>query len=192
MKKILLVLLLLFSMSAVSFAGDILPNGFTQEDQYSYMVNLKNSIMNGCYGDAGLGIAAGASSMNVLTTTTVSYTVNGVWHQLVPSASISISSDYVGTIAAQPVSTYCKYLVSVASTGEYAISKGNVVAYSALSVLPELPSGYAAIGYFQVATGASATYTPGTTTLNATGVTTTYVDLRAVNSGKSAVSLTGL
>jgi len=190
MKKILICLIgLMFAVPA--FAGDLKPGGMQDGDMYDLFTNLKNSVMNGCYADGGLGMDA-ASSANIETTATISYTIDGVWYSKVASGSISVSGKYNGTPASQNVSTYAKYLVCVNAAGNFSIIKGNEHAIAANALLPALPSGYAAIGYFQILTSSTVTYKPGTTRLDATGVTDTYVDLRALNSGSGKVGLTGL
>lgn len=190
MKKILFFFLAMF-VSIPAFAGDLKPGGMLDGDMYNLFNNMKNAVMNGCYGDAGLGMDA-ASSANIETTATISYTIDGVWYSKVASGSISVAGKYNGTPASQNVSTYAKYLVCINAAGNFLIKKGNEHAIASEALLPLLPSGYAAIGYFQILTSASVTYKPGTTRLDATGVTDTYVDLRALNSGRGAVSLTEL
>lgn len=190
-KKILVFLVCIFAINTSCFAGDILPNGINQEDLYNFLSNTRDGIMNGCYGDAGLAISA-TDTANILTTSTVSYTIDGVWYSCVSSADIDISVVFNGTPAAQAVATYAKYLLSVNAAGTFAVTKGNEGGSAADAKLPRTPDDSAVLGYYQVLTGAATTYTPGTTKLSAANITDTYVDLRAPNSGKSAVSLTGL
>ena len=48
------------------------------------------------------------------------------------------------------------------------------------NMLPEIPSNQAPIGAVKIATDSTHTFTPGTTGLNATGITDTYFDLSCV------------
>ena len=193
MKKLILMLVLFSLFSVNAFAGDLKPGGMQDKDMYNLFNNLNNSIMNGCMGDVGLaGAVSPNPTDNIRTTATVNYTIGGVWYSLGASANIDTATSLGGIITSQNALTYVKYMVCVNSSGAYKIIRGLPDAIAADALIGLLPSGYAAIGYFQVYTAASTTFKLGTTLLNATGITTTYVDLRAINSGKSAVSLTGL
>lgn len=188
MKKLLLILMLSFSMTA--FAGDLKPGGMLDGDMYNLFNNLNNSVQYGCYGPVGLAISA-TSTLNVLIATTTNYTSNGVWKSLASSANI-VPVVATGSFTTQAASTYRKYLLVVNSSGAFRFIEGNSSAIADNAYLPKLIAGYTPIGYVQILTAAATTFKLGTTHLSDSGITDTYVDLRAINSGKSALSLTGL
>lgn len=179
MKKLALFLMLLVSSSV--FAGDIAPGAFQNEDVIKFYDSINKNVLNCTYGNAGLAISATTS--HVKTVTTVNYTVDGVFYSLSPSASIDVPA-----LTAQVPSTYAKYLVAVNAAGAFSITQGVQKSTAAEAVLPDLLDGYTPIGYFQVLTDSSTTFTPGTTGLDNAGVTDTYVNIGAMSSGKYKMS----
>lgn len=179
MKKLLLALLLAVSSSV--YAGDIAPGSFQHEDLLKFYDSIIKNTLNCSYGNPGLAISSTVD--NIKTTTTINYTVDGVFYSLSPSANINVPA-----LTQQAVSTYAKYLVAVNSAGAFSITKGNSSARAAAAELPNLPDGYAPIGYFQVLTNSSTTYTAGTTGLDDAGLTVTYVNIGAMTSGKYKMS----
>lgn len=159
---------------------------------------LRRAIGDRCYTKGVLAMnAAGAAT--VKTTNALVFSVDGilytetalsaqsiaVTHNLfgfaVSGASASGPSAYV-----QPANSTVIYVVALNSAGTVAVVQGG---YNGQSVtlpggvvlvskgeVPEVPVGYAAIGVLKVVTGA-ATFTPGTTLLDASNVTVTYTDV---------------
>ena len=181
--KIFLFILGLLVSTAV-YAGDIGPGAAQQSDLIKFYDSIIVNTLNCAKNSAGLDIAS--TTTNVETNATVSYTVDGVFYSAAPSASIAVPA-----MSAQPVSTYAKYLVAINAAGTFLITRGNISAFEALAELPALTTGYAPIGYFQVLTNSSTTFTPGTTGLDNAGITDTYVNIGAMNSGKYKMSRLG-
>jgi len=75
-----------------------------------------------------------------------------------------------------PASSFRWYLASIGTTGVVTMTPGT----DNENMLPAIPANQAPIGALKIATGAAATFTPGTTGLNATGITDTYYDLSCV------------
>ena len=131
-------------------------------------------LLNRSTGKAGL--LEGTNAGTLQTATAIDFCVNGV-----PGTQKAATDNIAMTACdTQPVSTYCKYLVSIAIGGAVTVTKGNNAATAALALLPALPATGAPIGYFQILTDASTTFTSGTTDLGAAGLTETYGDLNSV------------
>lgn len=94
------------------------------------------------------------------------------------------------TFYIQPVSTTVYYVIVVNGAGTVYVIQGT---YSGQNLLPyglglgdgSIPDiavgeSYAPIGAFKVVTASTATFTPGTTALDAAGVTTTYCSLNRI------------
>jgi hypothetical protein len=86
--------------------------------------------------------------------------------------------------AAQPASTTRYYLISIDAAGTVTTSAG------VTRTVPAPPVGSVAIGVMRVVTGAGTTFTPGTTALNAAGVTTTFANLVRYPRGGLVTTLT--
>jgi len=121
-------------------------------------------------------LAEGTNANTIKTTGTITYAINGI-----PQTAYAGTDNVAMTAcAAQAVSTFCKYLVSINAAGTVLTTKGNDAATAALALLPDLPVTDAPIGYFQIATDSTHTFTSGTTDLSAAGITDTYGDLNSV------------
>lgn len=140
--------------------------------QYQKMRDLLLRMLNICFASAG--VAIGGTATNLKTARAIHYCVNGVaYYKAITAAIVPAAAPE------QAVSTFCKYLLSI-SGGTFTITQGNVAATAALALLPALPADSAPVGYAQVATDASTTFTAGTTDWDAAGLTDTYVDLSSV------------
>jgi hypothetical protein len=180
---IFLVLNLVWVAGGVS-AGDITSTGMSQKDLVKYLTNIKTAIKNRCYGNAGLEVnGTTASLINIANA--INFTVAGVFYTKSATSGISV------TASAQAVSTYCKYLIGINASGTVTATKGDEVSTDT-AVLPALASTKAPIGYIKIQTSATTAFTMGTTSLNAGGITATYVNLSVIDSGTEDVSLTGL
>lgn len=136
--------------------------------------DIINKLNTMCFGKAGL--VEGTNANTIKTATTVAYSINGVAGSFAATDNLALTA-----CAVQAVSTYCKYLISTALAGTtVTTTKGNDAATAALALLPDLPAGHAPLGYFQILTDATTTFTSGTTDLSAAGLTETYVDLSSV------------
>lgn len=136
-----------------------------------------------CEDDAGL--AEGTDPATIKTANAVDYVNAGVWKNKGATDNIAIPA---GTTV--PISSFCKFLVCLAADGTPSITQGNIASTAAAALLPEIPAGETPIGYFQIATNASATYVPGTTDNGAAGITDTYVDQNFPDSGHHGIDVT--
>lgn len=133
---------------------------------------------NGAYTASGATIATTTSKVKTVNTT--NYTVGGAWKT---KAATDNLWTLTGTVV--PFSSYQKYLLmldgsGVASVVECQMSTPANSAGTALASLVKLPSyatfQVACIASITVSTNGSTAFTPGTTALNAAGITTTYQD----------------
>lgn len=159
--------------------------------------DVRKVLMNRCLTKGILAINAG-SAATIKTTNAITFTVDGV---LLTKAALSAQSmaithgafgDPVASGPAayvQPVLTTVFYVVALNAAGTVAIVQGcfagqNMVFPNDLSkvivgngAIPDEPAGYTAIGVIKVALAGAATFTPGTTALDAASVTATYFDI---------------
>lgn len=143
----------------------------SEAQTHQAMRDILDSLLTRCFGKAGL--VEGTNAGTIKTANAVDYCINGVAGLFAATDNLAMTA-----CAVQPISTYCKYLISTALAGTtVTTTKGNHAATAALALLPELPASHAPIGYFQILTDGSTTFTSGTTDLGAAGLTETYVDL---------------
>ena len=149
----------------------------------------KNYIKNAVFGAVLPVVALNASTTtNFKTTNAINYKIDGAVYAL--SATANITPALPSTITVPLVSTTSVGIyVNPAGTFSYAqgatylntalVGTVNGVASTALYLTAGLPTeteGKSLIGYAIISTASTATFTGGTTALNATNVTTTYVD----------------
>lgn len=153
-----------------------------------------------------------ASAATVKTTSAIDYTNNGVYknkaalsaQSLVPAGYMfNWQGNAVSAFYVQPISTTVYYVIALDSSGNVNVVQGNYsgqklsndptvgVGQSVAGAtwvgdgsVPDIPAGLTPIGMLKVATNASVTFTPGTTLLDAAGVTVTYSDLELLPEGK--------
>lgn len=141
-----------------------------------------------CMSKAGLAIGDGAKTGIALASvvgTGTDFCIDGILYNKADSATnVPFTADVI-----QPVLTKCLYLVSINSAGTIATTKGkavltaDLVAGVAVLKWPDLPANSAPLGGVKIACALAATFTAGTTALDATNVTATYYDLFNVPSG---------
>ncbi len=149
--------------------GDVNKND--EATPYQRMQDLLTSLLNRTFGACGLTI--GGTATKIKTATAVSFCIDGVAYIKAATDNITITAG----LATQPISTFCKYLVSIIADGTVVVTKGNDGTTAALALVPDMPADNAPLGYFQIATNGSTTFVPATTSLAAAGITDTYVDL---------------
>ncbi len=158
---------------------------------------LRDTIASFCLTKATLDIN-GAGAATIKNTGTTTYLVDGVFKTKVAlsAQSIAPTHDQLGNPVSsanpayvQPAAKTAIYVVALNAGGTVAIVQGGYAGQEYQNVFnkeervtstgacPPLPAGYVAIGALKVATGASTTFTPGTTLLDAAGITVTYFDL---------------
>lgn len=188
MKKFLLGLIFII---AVSFAGDIKPNGISQGDLYTLLNNLVIAQNYKCLGDTGVTPSATGATLNVTTTT--NYINSGLNYSLTPSSSVSIvagnstsQSRSKFSYSATNPSNY--YGVHINGSGRYYFNDSRTNYYA-----PAV-SGYTCIAQIKVTLTSANTagFTLGTTAWSAASQNYTVYDTATLTSGKNKVSLTGL
>lgn len=106
----------------------------------------------------------------VATANTLQFCVDGVVGSKAATVDIAVGG------AVLPVSSSRWYLLSVAADGTLTTTPGD----NNINALPPIPAGTAPCGAFKVATDATHAFTPGVTSLNDTGITTTFYNLSVV------------
>lgn len=158
---------------------------------------LVNVIGNACFSKATLAINA-ALAATIKTTGTTTYTVGGVFYTKAALSAQSFAATHradgnavssADTQYVQPINTTVIYVVALKADGTVGVIQGSYAGQSMSygsdiskvtlmgGGVPKLPDGYTAIGAVKVATNGVATFTPGTTALDAAGLTVTYYDL---------------
>lgn len=107
------------------------------------------------------------SVQRIATTDTAQICIGG------RSYEVSATEDVPVTGAALIGSSYRWYLVSIDATGSFTVTPGA----DNKAEVPPCPDSTCPVGIFKVVTAADTTFTPETTALNATGVTTTFHDI---------------
>ncbi len=153
------------------------------------MINLNDGQRGGafCMSKAGLAIGDGAKTGIALASvvgTGTDFCIDGILYNKADSAT----NVPLTAAAIQPVLTKCIYLVCINSAGTIATVKGDAVLTADLTAgtkvlrWPQLPVDTAPIGAVKITLASTATFTAGTTALDAANVTATYYDLFAVPS----------
>lgn len=163
----------------------------------SFDASIRKLLGDRCMVKCTLAINAG-SAATIKTTGAVIYSIGGVVYTKTALAaqSFAVTHDAFGNPVAsgvaafvQPVLKTVFYVVSLKADGTVAVSQGNFLGQSVVfpadlskiltgnGDLPVEPDGYTAIGVVKIALANAATFTPGTTALDATDVTATYYDV---------------
>lgn len=106
----------------------------------------------------------------VETTNTIQYVLDGHARSQTTQTNVAVGG------AVLPISSYRWYLLSIGTTGVVTATPGE----DNKNWLPAIPANQSPIGAFKIATDATHTFTPGLTSLSATGITDTYFDLSCV------------
>jgi hypothetical protein len=139
---------------------------------YKKMREFLINFMNQSFGQADVAIAS--TTTKVKTTSAITFRIAGLPYEKAATDNIVITA-----CAVQALATFAKYLLSIESDGSVTTTKGDDAATAALALLPDLPAGSAPIGYFQINTDGTSTFTAGTTDLTA-DATDTYGDISCV------------
>lgn len=154
--------------------------------------DISNAALRGAVGNYNMtkGVLAinAASAATIKSTNAYTYAVNGILYSKA-ALSAQVITNMTGPVQAstttyvQPISTTVYYVVCLDAAGTVSIVQGSY-ATQALGggaigdgSIPDVASTVTPIGIFKVATNASATFTAGTTALDAAGVTVTYYDV---------------
>lgn len=139
------------------------------------------------------GLSIGTDTTKVQTTNAVPHIIDGEFMTDLAAADPqgSLGLDNADTVLNPDGDTPQKalYLFSVDKAGNVSVHESGAVnpngdpAYASSDgkiAWPDTPAGECAFGGIVVETDESTTFTPGTTALDATGITTTYVDMAHV------------
>jgi hypothetical protein len=152
------------------------------------MFNLNEQGKGGtfCLSKAGLAIGDGAktgtNSFAAPNGAGIDFCIDGIAYHKADAATVAPFS--TGTV--QPVLTKCLYLVCIDSAGAITTVQGESVLTADLTAgtkvlrWPEVPANKCPVGAVKITLASTATFTPGTTALDATNVTATYYDLFSV------------
>jgi len=151
------------------------------------MINLNDGQRGGtfCLTKVGLTIGDGAKTGIALASvvgTGSDFCIDGILYNKADAAT----NVPLTAAAIQPVLTKCLYLICIDSGGTISSVKGTAVlaadltAGTAVLKWPDLPADKCAIGCVKIALASTATFTAGTTALDASNVTATYYDLFSV------------
>lgn len=131
---------------------------------------------------AGLAQSGNCVAGNFKSTAPLNFIVDGVFNQLGIQDNIVFSSGHTALTGCNE----CYFAVWVNANNAIATTQGKIVDPAKLGgsggqgvnavPLPDVVSGNALIGLIKVKAGTGVTFTPGTTNLNATNITTTFLD----------------
>ena len=118
------------------------------------------------------GLAEGTNANTFKTTNTLNYTNNGVFKSLASTDNIAFTA---GTALGN--SQACLFAVWVTAGGTVSTTQGPIVAAGDPCPVPgQVTPSTTLVGLIKVVTSSSATFTPGSTDLGATGITDTFSD----------------
>ncbi|TXH15301.1 MAG: hypothetical protein E6R03_07405 [Hyphomicrobiaceae bacterium] len=129
-----------------------------------------------------------ASAATVKTTSAMTLVIGGVMYTKAALAA-QVLTNAVGPaglgVYVQPVSTTVYYTIGVNAAGTVKVYQGSYLnqplgaptpGVYGDGLVPDVETGYAAIGGIKIVTNGATTFTLGTTALDAAGVTATYAD----------------
>ena len=147
-------------------------NKITGASQHQKLRDLLTSLLNRSFTAAGLVI--GTTTTKIKTAVALKYCINGLMYSKAATDNIVITA-----CAEQALATFAKYLVSINAAGTVTTTKGADAATAVLALLPDLPAASAPVGYFQINTDGTTTFTAGTTDLTS-DATDTYQDVSSI------------
>lgn len=155
---------------------------------------IRRALGNRVLSKPGLAV----DGVNMDSAAAIVYTIDGVTYSKAQLADqdMAVTHDcFAKPITAvnlayeQPISTTVFYVMAINANGDIAIVQGDYAGQviadevdlsrvnEGTGAIPPEPEGYTAFGLVKVATNSSATFTPGTTSMAASGVTTTVYDV---------------
>ena len=135
----------------------------------SYNIEQANS---GFASLTAAGLAEGTNSATFKTVNTLTFTNNGVFKSLAATDNLTFST---GTALAN--SQACLFAVWVNTSGTVTTTQGPIVASGDPCPVPtQATANVTLVGLIKVTTSSSATFTPGSTDLGATGITDVFYD----------------
>lgn len=135
----------------------------------SYNIEQANS---GFASLTAAGLAEGTNSATFKTVNTLAFTNNGVFKSKGATDNLTFST---GTALAN--SQACLFAVWINTSGTVTTTQGPIVAAGDPCPVPtQATANTTLVGLIKVTTSSSATFTPATTDLSATGITGAYYD----------------
>lgn len=159
--------------------------------------SLRKLLGNRCLVKPTLA-ANDSDDATIKNTGAVLYSIDGVVYtkSALAAQSIAVTHGCFGNVVAagpaayvQPQNTSVFYVVALNAGGSVAVVQGSYLGQSIAfandltkvltgdGAIPVEPEGYTAIGVIKVTTAAATTFTPGTTKLDAAGVTIAFYDV---------------
>ena len=135
----------------------------------SYNIEQANS---GYLSLTAAGLAEGTNSATFKTANTLTYTSNGVFKSKAATDNLTFTA---GTALA--ASQACLFGVWITAGGTVSTTQGPINAAGDPCPVPtQVTAGTTLVGLIKVTTSSSATFTPGSTDLGATGITDVFSD----------------
>ena len=135
----------------------------------SYNIEQANS---GYLSLTAAGLAEGTNANTFKTVNTLTFTSNGVFKSYAATDNLTFTA---GTALA--ASQACLFAVWITGAGAVSTTQGPIVAAGDPCPVPgQVTAGTTLVGLIKVTTSSSATFTPGSTDLGATGVTDVFSD----------------
>lgn len=121
---------------------------------------------------AAAGCAQATTTTQAKTTNSAAYKIDGAFK------TAKGATDNLWTLSGSvvPASSYQKYYLLIDGSGTASVVQGTPASTAAGVKLPFPPQSQSIFGVLTIATDSSHTFTPGTTALNATGITASFVD----------------
>jgi len=141
---------------------------------------------------AAAGLAIATDTTQAQNANAMDYMIDGIFYQLAATDGLidlstaephPVNAHLDAAAAVNPdgdTEQKALFLLSVDAAGTVHAHQSRVVPASDMIGWPEMPLSHSVIGGLVVETDTSTTFTPGTTALNAAGITTTYVDMAHV------------
>jgi len=136
----------------------------------SYNIEQVNS---GFVSLTAAGLAEGTNANTFKTTNTLTYTNNGVFKSKAGTDNLTFSTGHTALGNSQA----CLFGVWIDNSTAFSTSQGMIVAAGDPCPVPNAPaSNVTLVGLLKIVTSSSATFTPNSTDLSATGVVDTFLD----------------
>lgn len=135
----------------------------------SYNIEQANS---GYLSLTAAGLAEGTDANTFKTTNTLTFTSNGIFKSKAATDNLPFTA---GTALGN--SQACLFAVWITAAGAVSTTQGPIVAAGDPCPVPgQVTAGTTLVGLIKIVTSSSATFTPGSTDLGASGVTDTFSD----------------
>lgn len=153
-------------------------------------------LMSGAVFTKGVLAINAASAATVKTTNAIVFSVNGVMYSkaVLSAQSIAVTHNSFGNAGGsfvQPAGTTVFYTLGLDASGTVSVTQGSFAGQDLSTLnggtsargsglIPDSPAGATPFGVIKVVTNASTTFTPGTTALDAAGLTVSYFDINSL------------